>query len=70
MMDTGTPSVENIGQHRAVLVVRDFPDWPAYCREYFAGFFHGMMTLNGAKNPRVQRNNDNPQAWRFELSWD
>jgi len=70
MMDTGQPSVEEIQKNNAVMVVRAFPDWPNYCREYFAGFFEGMMELNGAKNPRVVRKDNDPTAWRFELSWD
>jgi len=70
MYDTGAASIENIKENSATVVVRDFPDMPAYLREYLCGFYEGMATLNGAKNPRVKKDDSNPQEWHWELKWD
>lgn len=70
MYDTGRATVEEIEDHSAVIVIRDFRDLPAYLQEYLCGFYEGLMVLNGAKNPRVTKNDKNPMEWRWELKWD
>jgi len=70
MYDTGRATVEDIQEHSATLVVRDFPDLPAYLREYLGGFYEGLAKLNGAKNPKVIRDDKDPNVWKWELRWD
>jgi len=70
MYDTGQASVKDIQKKSAVFVVSNFPDYPAYMREYMCGFYEGMAKLNGAKNPRIKKDESNPNEWCWELQWD
>jgi len=68
--DTGQASVENITSHSCTVVVRGFPDMPAYLREFLAGFYEGMGIINGAKNPQVLQDENNPNEWKWDAIWE
>lgn len=50
--------------------MRAFPDMPAYLREYLCGFYEGMAILNGVKHARVDKDESDPNAWKWILHWD
>lgn len=70
LYDTGKAAIEDIQEHKSSMVVRGFPELPAYMRHYLTGFYEGMMELNGARNPSVILNENNPDAWCWKVKWD
>ncbi|MEW6516244.1 MAG: hypothetical protein AB1439_04980 [candidate division FCPU426 bacterium] len=68
--DTGTAGVENIRNGQADFVIRDFPEFPEYQLDFLGGYIAGMLELTGSPNPQVVITDRNPQAWRFQITWD
>jgi hypothetical protein len=49
--------------------VRGFPELVKTQREYVAGYLIGLLGLTGAKSVQVTCLENDPQAWRWVLSW-
>lgn len=54
----------------ASLVVTGYPTLPHRVRSFLDGYIYGVMDVAGARNGLVIRNDRDPSAWRWELSWD
>ncbi len=67
--DTGDASMEDPGPNRATFVLRNYPEYPPYMREYLSGYFHGMADLLGLKGMAVHRDESDPRAWKWRLQW-
>ena len=68
--DTGQAMVENVQNQSLEIVIKDFPDLPAYLREFLCGYYMGVIEITGAKNLRVTKHEKDPQAWRWMIQWD
>lgn len=65
----GTTRMERPGERMLQFVVMGYPDLPAAFRECTCGYIAGVLELAGAKDIHVLKSNDNPEEWRWKLSW-
>ncbi|MCK5242421.1 hypothetical protein KAR34_08210 [bacterium] len=56
-------------KNSAFMIVEDYPDLPETFREMLCGYIAGCMELTGARNVRVTRDNNNPDAWKWNIFW-
>jgi hypothetical protein len=68
--DTGEVRVDEVTSSSAVLVMQGLPEVPRVAREFAAGFMAQILTLAGAKQVRVGIADDDPQAWKYPMSWE
>ena len=66
---SGTTRMERSGPHLLYFVVLGYPELPSSFRECTCGYIAGVLELAGAKDIRVIRSNENPNEWRWKLSW-
>jgi len=50
-------------------VVRDYPDLPERFRECLCGYIMGLMELVAARDIRVLKYSDAPEAWSWKIAW-
>ena len=67
--DTGQATVENATEDRLEVVVRGFPDLPPPMREMAGGHMLVLLELTAGKRGRLVRDESDPAAWRWKLSW-
>jgi hypothetical protein len=67
--DTGDAVMENPGPRQATFVLRNYPEYPPYMREYLCGYFIGMGDLVGLKTMVVRKDETDPRAWKWHLQW-
>lgn len=67
--DTGEATIENADGKSGVVVVRQFPDMPPLQRKYLEGFIIGVLELTRARNISIQRDESDPQAWKWHVRW-
>ncbi len=68
--NAGEAVVENFVDRHGDFVVRRFPELPRKMREVICGHLSVILELTGAKNVRVTIVDRDPQAWRWQLTWD
>jgi hypothetical protein len=67
--DTGEATVESIQSGSADLVVSGFPDLPEALRRSTTGHVQVLLEMTGARDVRVEHDDNDPQAWRWAASW-
>ncbi len=67
--DTGDASVEDFRGTSGTIVVRQFPDMPPKHRQYLEGYIAGVLELTRAKNIKIDRDETDPQAWKWNVRW-
>lgn len=67
--DTGTGSYSNLTDHGVTFIISDYPQFPAYMRQYLSGWFKGFMELLGKKVISVIHNDKDPNAWKWKMIW-
>jgi uncharacterized protein (TIGR02265 family) len=67
--DCGQAGIEALTRDSGVLVVKEFPELVHSQREYIAGYLIALLELTGARGVRVSVLENDPQAWRWLLSW-
>lgn len=67
--DGGDIRIENLASGRGSFVIVDLPDLTAVQRRYIGGFLTGLLELTQAKDVRVTRDEQDPRAWRWHLTW-
>jgi hypothetical protein len=70
MSKKGKISAEMTGPAQGIMTLHRFPDLPDYQLEYIAGWLEQLFELMGFTRVRVAYFADNPDAWRWELSWE
>lgn len=70
LYDQGDVRVEGLSGKRGTLVAQGLPELSRIQREYIGGYLSGVLSLTGAKNVRVTRQENDPQAWKWTLEWD
>ncbi len=68
--NTGNAAVKEISPRTIELVVNNFPDMPRPMREMAMGHYRVILETAGAKNIRMDMLDNNPQAWRWRVSWE
>jgi hypothetical protein len=51
-------------------MVRDFPELPLCLRKMSVGFIHGILSLTEARNVRIHQEDQNPNEWKWVLTWE
>ncbi len=68
--DSGQARVENLTNRGGVLVATGLPDQLPTQREYICGFLTRLLEFAGAKNIRVTKLENDPQAWKWLFAWE
>jgi len=68
--DQGQAHTERNGNdHKGAVVVEGYPELPEANREIFAGFLEQVMKKANLKNAQVTRDDVNPNAWKWIITW-
>jgi len=67
--EKGEVGVENFNNQQYTMVLRKFPEYPAYLREYVVGYLKGVSELVNLKNVMVTKIETDPNAWKWEVHW-
>ena len=68
--DTGEASIEHFTGHSGEMVVRGFPELPGGMRKVISGHVARILELTGAKEVQIVLVEDDPDAWRWKISWN
>jgi hypothetical protein len=63
-------SLIDVRRNRAEMHVTGFPEWPRTFREITSGYIVGAVELTGAKNIRLERDDSDPEDWKWVGSWE
>jgi len=69
LYDTGEAFIENSDKNQADFVLKNYPNYPSYMREYMVGYLQGMGEMLGIKDMKVAKVEDDPQSWRWKMKW-
>ncbi len=69
MYDQGEARVENMTAKSGTFVATGLPEQQPAQREYICGVFAAVMELTGARNIQVLKEENDPQAWKWHLTW-
>ncbi len=68
--DAGVSSTQGIGTKQAVFKIENHPSLPNDFRQVLNGYIIGLCNLVGAKNTKVVRDDSNPEAWEWTITWE
>jgi hypothetical protein len=69
MNDKGTVRVDELTSNGGLLVLTDLPELTAVQREYICGVLSCIVGLTGVKNVQVVKVENNPNEWKWKISW-
>ncbi len=68
---TGKASLEHVdGEKRGAFFINEYPDLSDGIRRTVGGYIMGLLELTGVKEIKVHLNDSNPNAWRWDISWN
>lgn len=67
--DKGKLGVEDFHEQGFTLLLRNFPEFPEFLREYLCGYFLGISELLHLKNVTVKKFESDPMAWKWIMRW-
>jgi len=70
MNDKGTVRVDGLTSNGGMLVLSDLPELTAVQREYICGVLSYIVGLTGVKNVKVAKVENNPNEWKWKISWE
>jgi hypothetical protein len=68
--EKGDASIETVSAKCVDLVVANFPELPKPMRELANGHYLVLLQATGAKHIRIEMLDQDPNAWRWRVSWD
>jgi len=69
--DTGNARVERDKEkNQAVFIVENYPELPETLREVGCGYIKGVVEFAKVQNVQVTRNDLDPNAWKWIITWD
>jgi hypothetical protein len=69
MLDKGVARVDGLTSNGATFVISSLPELPPVHREYICGMITCILELGGAKNLKVGKVENNPNEWKWLISW-
>ena len=69
MNDKGAARVDGLTSHGGTFVISDLPEQTAIQREYICGVISCVLELTGVKNVKVDKEENNPNEWKWKISW-
>jgi hypothetical protein len=70
MNDKGSARVDGLTSNSGTFVISDLPEQTAVQREYICGVISCVLELTGAKNIKVVKVENNPNEWKWNISWE
>jgi len=68
--DKGRCLLGESSSHRSEVLLYDFPEIPPRLLEFVAGYILGGVSVAGGKNVEVFKIEDNPQIWKWVVTWE
>ncbi len=68
--ERGEALIENFKDQHFTMVLKQYPDYPPFLREYMCGYLKGVGDLLHLKNVAVQKIETDPEAWKWEVTWE
>jgi len=68
--DTGFAGIEPISKHESAFVLKNYPNFSPCMRDFIVGYLQGMADLIRLNIISIKKVEDNPQAWRWVMSWE
>jgi hypothetical protein len=68
--DKGKSTAAITGEKSVRLVIEDFPEQPATHLDITTGYIKKTIEMTGAKNVRVTCDRSNPNAWRWDATYE
>lgn len=69
LLDTGVARINDWTSNGATFVISGLPELPVVHREYICGMILGVLELTGIKNIKVEKAHNNPNEWKWKISW-
>lgn len=69
MNDKGSVRVDQLTSNGGFFVISDLPELTAVQREYICGVISCILELTGVKKVNVDKVENNPQEWKWKISW-
>ena len=69
LMDTGKVRIDDWLPNGATLVISGLSELTSIQREYISGVVTCILELAGAKNLYIVKVENNPQEWKWKISW-
>lgn len=66
--DKGKGEIQELGPDQFAFVVRDYPEFPAWMREYMCGYAQGVVELSGVTQFVVTKDEADPLAWKWVVT--
>lgn len=68
--DTGEFIPEELTSNSVSLVLKNYPDYPLYLRQYLSGWLKGFLEIINLKINDVRHDDQDPNAYKWTLKWD
>jgi hypothetical protein len=68
--EKGQASVQRVNNKKYVFIVENYPEISKNSRIVNDGYITGLCNLTGVKNLNVVRYDDNPNAWKWNITFD
>ena len=69
MNDKGAARVDELTSNSGTFVISGLPEQTASQREYICGVISCVLELTGVKNVKVVKVENNPNEWKWKISW-
>lgn len=69
MMDTGNARIDAYTDNGATLLITGLPEMTFVHREYICGMIACILELAGCKNVTMVKAENNPNEWKWVISW-
>lgn len=66
----GRAWAEPRGEKSAVFLLEGYPELPERFREMMSGYIQGTLSFTGVKNIKITRQNDDPNVWKWPITWE
>jgi len=70
MNDKGTCRVDGLTSNGGTFVISGLPEQTAVQREYICGVISCVLELTGVKNVKVVKVENDPNEWKWKISWE
>lgn len=69
LMDSGKARIDDLTSNGATFAISGLSELTSIQREYISGVITCILELAGAKNLNVVKVENNPQEWKWKISW-
>jgi hypothetical protein len=70
MNDKGSARIDGLTSNSGTFVISELPEQTAVQREYICGVISCVLELAGAKNIKIAKIENDPNEWKWNISWE